>query len=187
MPEPARRNPSLSPRERLASAEAERARWAGELHDETLQGLTSLRLCLAAMEGADPIAAQELIQHAIVDLERQAEKLRGLIVEIRPVALDQLGIAAALEALADRVEKPKLEVRTTIELGAGEGPPAGPARRRAGDRDLPDRPGGGRQLRQTRPGDPHPVEVIERAERAEVEITVRDDGAASIPRSSGRG
>jgi signal transduction histidine kinase len=176
-----RRTPTLSPRERLAAAEAERARWAGKLHDESLQGLTSLRLCLAAMEGADPVAAQELLQYAIVDLEREAEKLRGLIVEIRPVALDQLGIAAAIEALADQVEKPKLEVRTTVELGAGEG-------------RLQARLDGEREIAIYRmvqaavdncvkhaQASRITVEVIERAERAEVEITVSDDGNGFDP------
>jgi signal transduction histidine kinase len=176
MPEPARRNPSLSPRERLAAAEAERARWAAELHDTTLQGFSSLRMSLAAMEGADPVAAQALIGQAIADVEREAEKLRGLIVEIRPVALDQLGIAAAIEALADRVEKPKLEIRTTVELAAGEG-------------RLQARLDGEREIAIYRvvqaavdncvkhaQATRITVEVIERPERAEVEITVSDDG-----------
>ena len=35
-------------RQRLAAAEQERARWARELHDETLQNLAALRLGLAA-------------------------------------------------------------------------------------------------------------------------------------------
>jgi GAF domain-containing protein len=38
--------------QRLAAAEAERARWARELHDETLQSLGSLRLMLAAAQRA---------------------------------------------------------------------------------------------------------------------------------------
>jgi signal transduction histidine kinase len=107
-------------RQRLAAREAERARWARQLHDETLRGMTEMRVTLAAIEGAEPFATQELIQRAIAELERQAERLRSLIVDLRPMALDQLGIAAAIEALADRVERPKLEVVTRIELAASE-------------------------------------------------------------------
>lgn len=184
---PGRRHPSLTPRERLAAAEAERARWAGELHDVTLHGFSSLRMSLAAMEGADPVAAQALIGQAIADLEREAEKLRGLIAEIRPVALDQLGIAAAIEALADRVEKPKLEVRTAVQLAAGEG-------------RLQARLDGEREIaiyrivqaavdncvkhaQATRIA----VEVVERPERAEVEVTVSDDGVGFDPAAEREG
>lgn len=108
-------------RNRLAAAEAERARWARELHDETLQGMGALRMSLAAMEGADPAAAQQLIQRAIADVELETEKLRALIAELRPLVLDQLGIAAAIEALAERLETPQLEVRTKIDLSFEEG------------------------------------------------------------------
>jgi two-component system sensor histidine kinase NreB len=138
-------------------------------------------MCLAAMEGADPVAAQELIGRAIVDLEKEAEKLRGLIAEIRPPALDQLGIGAAIEALADRVEKPKLEVRTSVELAAGEG-------------RLQARLDGEREIAIYRivqaavdncikhaAATRITVEVIERAERAEVVITVSDDGNGFDP------
>lgn len=181
MPAPGRRNLSLSPRERLAAAEAERARWASELYDGTLQGFISLRMFLAAIEGADPLAAQELIGQAIVDLEREAEKLRSLIVDIRPVALDRLGIGAAIEALADRVEKPKLEVRTAVELAAGKG-------------RLQARLDGEREVAIYRVVEAavdncvkHAeasrilVEVIEKEERGEVAITVRDDGKGFEP------
>jgi signal transduction histidine kinase len=112
-------SPSL--RRRLAAAEAERARWARQLHDGTLQGLAELRMSLAAMEGADPFAVQELLQRAIADLEREAERLRSLIVDLRPTALDREGIAAAIEQLADRVERPELEVMTRIGLGPAKG------------------------------------------------------------------
>ena len=36
-------------RQRVAAAEAERGRWARELHDETLQALGSLRLTLVGL------------------------------------------------------------------------------------------------------------------------------------------
>ncbi len=111
-------------RERLAAGEAERGRWARELHDETLQGLGALRLTLAAIEGAEPTSAQELIQQAIGDVEAETEKLRSLITDLRPAALDQSGIEAAIELLANRVEAPGLEVQLRIDLSfeAGRNP-----------------------------------------------------------------
>lgn len=107
--------------DRLAAGEAERARWARELHDETLQGLGALRMSLAAMEGAEPAAAQELIERAIADVETETEKLRSLITDLRPVALDQLGVEAAIESLMERVEASGLEVATRIDLSFEEG------------------------------------------------------------------
>ena len=50
--------------------------------------------------------------------------LQSLITELRPTALDQLGIGAALEALAKRVEdRSGLEVQTSLALGAGSDEP----------------------------------------------------------------
>lgn len=107
-------------RDRLAAGEAERARWARQLHEETLQGLAALRMSLAAMECADPAASRQLIQKAIAEVEMETEKLRSLIVDLRPLTLDQLGVGAAVEALVDRVEIPGLEIRTQIDIAFEE-------------------------------------------------------------------
>ncbi|MGN6558735.1 MAG: sensor histidine kinase, partial [Solirubrobacterales bacterium] len=40
---------------------------------------------------------------------------------LRPVVLDQLGVRAALESLAERIETPALEVRMLIDLSFEEG------------------------------------------------------------------
>jgi two-component system, NarL family, sensor histidine kinase DevS len=90
-------------RQRLAAAEAERARWARELHDETLQALGSLRLVLAAAARSDdPKAHKSATGQALQQLETDIATLRGLITELRPAALDQLGLEPALLALVDR-------------------------------------------------------------------------------------
>jgi len=47
--------------------------------------------------------------------------LRSLIAELRPPVLDEVGVGAAIEALADQVESPALEVQTWIELAFEEG------------------------------------------------------------------
>src|ERR1700734_3123165 len=47
-------------RSALGAADAERRRWARELHDDTLQGLGALRVVLAsALQRADPAVNEE--------------------------------------------------------------------------------------------------------------------------------
>ena len=87
-------------RQRLATTEAERARWARELHDETLQALGSLRLVLAtAQRSGSADAMQAAIARSLTQLESDIATLRSLITELRPAALDQLGLEPALLAL----------------------------------------------------------------------------------------
>ena len=55
-------------------------------------------------------------------LGTEIDGLRHLITELRPAALDDLGLAAALEALARRAQAiDGLEVQTEIELDAAPG------------------------------------------------------------------
>ena len=90
-------------RSSLAAAEAERGRWARELHDETLQGLGGLRLLLSsALRRGDPERAQQAMREAVEHIEREIENLRAIITELRPAALDELGLRTAIEALLNR-------------------------------------------------------------------------------------
>jgi signal transduction histidine kinase len=90
-------------RSSLAAAEAERRRWARELHDETLQGLGGLRVLLSsALRRGDPERAQQAMREAVEHIEREIENLRAIITELRPAALDELGLRTAIEALLDR-------------------------------------------------------------------------------------
>lgn len=90
-------------RDALSAAEAERRRWAQELHDETLQGLGALRVLLAsARRGDDPDALARAADQAIEQVEQEITNLGSIITELRPAALDQLGLTAALDALFDR-------------------------------------------------------------------------------------
>jgi signal transduction histidine kinase len=90
-------------RSSLAAADAERGRWARELHDETLQGLGGLRLLLAsALAREDLNQARGALEEAAEHIEREIENLRAIITELRPAALDDLGLRAAIEALLDR-------------------------------------------------------------------------------------
>jgi signal transduction histidine kinase len=90
-------------RSSMAAADAERRRWARELHDETLQGLGGLRVLLSsARRGDDLRRAQEAMDEAVEHIEREIANLRSIITELRPAALDELGLRTAIEALLDR-------------------------------------------------------------------------------------
>jgi signal transduction histidine kinase len=87
----------------MDAAEAERGRWARELHDETLQGLGALRLLLVAARRGDDARLRVGVDGAIERLEGEIDALRGLVRELRPAALDELGLGPAIEGLAERV------------------------------------------------------------------------------------
>jgi signal transduction histidine kinase len=90
-------------RDTLAAAEAERRRWAQELHDETLQALGGLRVLLsAARRAGDPEAVSRAADRALEQIEQEITNLRAIITELRPAALDELGLEEALVALFER-------------------------------------------------------------------------------------
>jgi signal transduction histidine kinase len=105
----------------LDAAERERRRWARELHDDTLQALGALRVLLAsARRTADVELLHAALDRALAQLTDEIAKLRALITELRPVALDELGLSPALEVLAERVRVTQgLEVHARVELHGG--------------------------------------------------------------------
>jgi signal transduction histidine kinase len=110
----------------MEARERERTRWAREIHDETVQGLGALRLKLANARDIDTDrrSASEALSSAVdavlEGLGEEIDGLRHLITELRPAALDDLGLAAALEALARRAQAiDGLDVQTEIDLGPG--------------------------------------------------------------------
>ena len=118
-------------RRRLQAAEAERARWARELHDETLQSLAALHVLLSSgARAASPAQVSARIALAQEQIEDAMDNLRGLINDLRPPSLDELGLAASVQDLAERTQAAYgIEVDARVALpGAGDGP-----RRLAGD------------------------------------------------------
>ncbi len=113
-------------RSSLAAADAERSRWARELHDETLQGLGGLRVLLSsALRRDDPTVTQEAMRDAVGRIEREIENLRSIITELRPAALDDLGLRAAIESLLDRHhEQSGLEIERDVTLSGVSTPDA---------------------------------------------------------------
>jgi signal transduction histidine kinase len=102
----------------LAAAEAERGRWARELHDETLQGLGGLRVLLSsALRRGDPERSEQAMREAVQHIEREIWNLRAIITELRPAALDELGLGTAIEALLERHrEQDELQIEHEIAL-----------------------------------------------------------------------
>jgi signal transduction histidine kinase len=107
----------------MEARERERTRWAREIHDETIQGLGALRMRLAnARDQDEQDALRAAVQDVLEGLGDEIDGLRHLITELRPAALDDLGLAAALEALARRAQAiDGLEVQTEIDLGPEPG------------------------------------------------------------------
>ncbi len=110
-------------RRTLQAAEAERRRWARELHDETLQALGALRVLLSsASRSTDVQLLRRAAQSSLEQLDTEIESLRVLISELRPAALDELGLHAALRALAERTSVIHgIDVTTTINGEASGG------------------------------------------------------------------
>ena len=101
--------------------ELERTRLARELHDETGQALTSILLGLKALdqvieteEGRVRVASvRELVVSTLQDVRR-------LAVELRPAALDDFGLAPALQRLVD-FHRQDASVAVDLEATIGDG------------------------------------------------------------------
>jgi signal transduction histidine kinase len=89
-------------RRALAAQEAERKRLARELHDETGQALTSLMLQLKALQDESDL---DVIRDRLNGLRyltsRTVEEVRRLSIDLRPAALDDLGLVPAIRAYLD--------------------------------------------------------------------------------------
>lgn len=86
----------------LRAQEAERLRIAQELHDQVGQELTAVLLGLSRVSARVPSCLEDDVL-AVVDTVRDSlEDVRRIAIELRPEALDDLGLASALAVLADR-------------------------------------------------------------------------------------
>jgi signal transduction histidine kinase len=157
-------------RRSIEASEAERTRWARELHDDTLQQLAGLRMLLSgARRSGDATRIAGAIDDALEQITTAIGDLRGLITELRPAALDELGTKPALESLAARFER-----QTDIEV----------------DLDVTD-------LRFTRDVESTVYRLVQealtniakhaRASRVAVEISERDGDIALVVRDDGSG
>jgi signal transduction histidine kinase len=107
----------------LEASDRERRRWARELHDETLQGLGGLQVLLSsAARKGDRDSLESATRAAVEQISVEIANLRGLISELRPAALDQIGLEPALESLAGRTGlTTDFEVELDLSLGLARG------------------------------------------------------------------
>jgi signal transduction histidine kinase len=107
----------------LAAQEEERRRLARELHDELGQYLNAIQLDARALQagGGDPSQADSAMR-----IGSNATHVYGVVSDLvrrlRPAALDELGLVAAVEACVDRarVLHPRLQVSLSFD-GQWEG------------------------------------------------------------------
>ena len=104
----------------LEGQETERKRLARELHDETGQALASIRLGLKELEaqvGPEALSAIRALVGSALD------NVRRLTVELRPPALDDYGLAAALDRLRAVVsERSGMDIQLNVQSELNLGP-----------------------------------------------------------------
>ncbi|HEX3211709.1 MAG TPA: PAS domain-containing protein [Actinomycetota bacterium] len=110
--------------------EEERGRIAVGLHDGPLQGLATLGYKLARArallaDGHDGAAALAVLAECETDVVGEVAALRRTMHDLRPLVLDQQGLAAALEdqAVAVRARAGLAACRVSVNLAGGRLPP----------------------------------------------------------------
>jgi two-component system, NarL family, sensor histidine kinase UhpB len=99
----------------LHAQEEERARVARDLHDEVNQSLTGLLLRLeAAREAAPPELEGELAETKSLANQAMSELL-SLARQLRPTALDDLGLVAAIEGQVDQLRRGEIDASLDAE------------------------------------------------------------------------
>jgi PAS domain S-box-containing protein len=100
----------------ISAQEDEQRRIARELHDATGQSLTSLLVRLRALED---VTTLESARASVRDLRgvtaRTLDEVRQLARGLRPIALDELGLAAALEQHAAEYARAR-GIRVEVQL-----------------------------------------------------------------------
>jgi two-component system, NarL family, sensor histidine kinase UhpB len=108
--------------------EHERKTLAHDLHDELGQYVNAIKLDAVSMREAASgnEAMRESARAMIVNIDRVYDVLRGLIRQLRPVGLDELGLAAALEHCANewrsRLPGAQIDMHCAVDLEALDEP-----------------------------------------------------------------
>ena len=93
----------------LRAQEEERARVARDLHDEVNQSLTGLLLRLEALREAAPPELEPQLADTKALANQAMRELLSLARQLRPTALDDLGLAAAIAGQVEQVRRGGIE------------------------------------------------------------------------------
>jgi two-component system sensor histidine kinase UhpB len=104
-----------SARAALVGQEGERLRVARELHDEVGQSLTAVALQVEHLATTVEPAAAARLGGVSAQLQKTLEDVRRIGRELRPEALDDLGLVNALITLASRIDR-HTHLRVTRDL-----------------------------------------------------------------------
>lgn len=100
----------------LAGQEAERLRIAQELHDQIGQELTAVLLGLARVQSEVSPQGRERLTEVQEAVRASLEDVRRIALELRPEALEELGLTSALAVLCERFsQRSGLEVTQRID------------------------------------------------------------------------
>ena len=102
----------------LAAQEEERRRIALELHDEVGQALTAVLLGLGHLSKRAPPDLHEDLERVRELARANLHDVRRIALELRPEALDGLGLSSALTTLCDRLSaSTDVAIARTIDRG----------------------------------------------------------------------
>ncbi|MBI5304489.1 MAG: HAMP domain-containing protein [Chloroflexi bacterium] len=111
----------------ISAQEEERKRVARDLHDQLGQALSAMTMGMEAAEGALPPqldGLKERLLNAKILATRALEQTHELILDLRPIVLDDLGLIAAMRSYAEEHLVPRgVAVQVTVHGTARRLPP----------------------------------------------------------------
>src|SRR5919112_4130824 len=99
----------------LEAQEEERARVARDLHDEVNQSLTGLLLRLEAVREEAPPELKGELEETKAVANQAMKELLDLARQLRPTALDDLGLVAAIEGQVEQLRRGEIDAGLDAE------------------------------------------------------------------------